>query len=122
MACHRCDVICEHVVYPSHCIRTSCRYVYAYTDGDTTYFGCVQKIFRPELDLAPMEPSSRRDVYGALLARRRPLRECQAAIEHAYPSRYSWRGCQNPLFRHDPEEYAPEAIRHLVEGPGDPAD
>ncbi len=52
LECRECDVICERVVYPWHCLKSNCEYVYAYEDDDTVYFGCLGKVFAAEFDLA----------------------------------------------------------------------
>jgi hypothetical protein len=117
LECHRCPVVCERVVYPAHCLQSGCRYVYAFDEGLHRYFGCLQKVFSVEIDLAPFQDSARRDVYGAVKAKRPPGPECLIRIEQAYRFRYSWQGCQNPTFLQHPDDYAPEAIRLIVEGP-----
>jgi hypothetical protein len=114
--CRRCGVICERVVYPTHCLRSNCPYVYAFDDGETSFFGCVAKVFSVELDLAPYRPTSSRDVYGALKTQRPPREFCQVEIEQAYRGKYSWQRCENPIFLHHPDEYSVEAIRLLVNG------
>ena len=60
--CRRCGVICERIVYPVHCLRSHCRYVYAFEDGESTYFGCIERVFGVEIDLAAFEaePAARR--------------------------------------------------------------
>lgn len=118
--CRGCGVICERVVFPVRCLRSACRYVYAFEDWGVTFFGCLQKVFRAELDTAPFESSPRRDVYGALKVVRPPLAECSVHIAEAYGFRYSWQGCRRPLFRQSPADYAPEAIRRLVARPSAP--
>jgi ribonuclease Z len=90
--------------------------VYSYAEGDTTYFGCVHKVFRAEIDLAPHLDRPRADVYGAWKMRRDALAPCRVAVAEAYSFRYSFRGCVNPTFRQDPADYTPEAVRQLVEG------
>ena len=110
-------MICERVVYPTQCLRSRCRYVYAFDDGATTYFGCMTKVFAVELDLAPYRPRSTKDAYGALKAQRPPRPECQAEVEQAYRMKYSWQLCVNPMFHYDPQEYSPEAVRRIVDGP-----
>lgn len=117
--CRACGVVCERVVRPAQCLRSGCRYVYAYEDGSTTYFGCVEKIFGAELDIAPFHSNPARDVYGALKIRRDPLPECRAQVEQAYGFRYTWQGCHNPIFLQPPTSWAPEAVRRLVEGPSE---
>lgn len=119
--CRACDVVCERVVYPSRCLRSSCRSVYAFSEGDTTFFGCLHKVFRAEIDLAPHLARPRTDAYGAWKVWGEPLTECRVEVMEAYSFRYSFRACANPTFRQDPSEYTPEAVRQLVEGLGDSA-
>lgn len=117
--CHRCGVVCEWVVRPAHCLRSECRNVYAHEDGGRTFFGCIERIFCVELDLEPHLNRTRGDAYGALKAQRPPRAECNMVLEEAYSFKYSWKACSNPLFRQHPDEYAPEAVRLLVDGATD---
>ena len=115
--CHRCPVVCERVVYPTHCLRSGCRFVYSFDEGSSRYFGCLRKIFVVELDIAPFLASPRRDMYGAVRARTFPRDECHMRVEQAYRFRYSWQACANPTFLQHPDDYTPEAVRLLVDGP-----
>ena len=115
--CRACPVVCEWVVHPIHCLRTSCPYVYAFEDEGTMFFGCVEGVFVAELDLAPHLAAPRRDVYGAFKAARRPLPNCHPQVERAYNFLYCRRDCLNPMFARRPSDYSPEAVRRLVQGP-----
>jgi hypothetical protein len=114
--CRACPVVCERVVFPGHCLRSSCRYVYAVEEHGSTFFGCVQQIFAAELDISLFRKGGRVDPYGPLRARCSPRRECRAGVEQAYAFRYSWNDCLNPVFLRDPESFAPEAVRRIVDG------
>jgi hypothetical protein len=116
LECRACPVVCERVVYPSHCLRTSCRYAYAVDEHETRFFGCVQHVFAAELDISAFNGGGRADPYGPLRARCEPRRECRAGVEQAYGFLYSWNECVNPVFLRDPESFAPEAVRRLVDG------
>lgn len=116
--CRSCAVICERVVYPVHCLRSSCPYVYAFQEEGQLYFGCVEKVFSAELDLAPYRASPRGDVYGALKTFREPLRRCRSKVDRAYEFLFSRRACLNPTFAHHTHEFSPEAIEYLVHGSG----
>ena len=116
--CRSCAVICERVVYPVHCLRSSCPYVYAFQEEGQLYFGCVEKVFSAELDLAPYRLSPRSDAYGALKTVREPLRRCRSKVDRAYEFLYSRRACLNPTFAHHTHEFSPEAIEYLVHGGG----
>lgn len=117
LECRSCGVVCERVVYPGHCLKSGCRYVYAVRERDTTYFGCVEQVFAAELDVAPFESQARVDLYGALRARRPPRAECRTHVEQAYAFKYSWNTCVNPVFLRDPASFEPDAVRRLVNGP-----
>ena len=52
LECRECEVICERVVSPQHCLDSGCSSVYVYEDDDTKMFGCLHKVFAAELDLA----------------------------------------------------------------------
>jgi hypothetical protein len=51
LECRQCGVICERVVSPWRCLKSRHGCIYAYEQGETTYFGCLHKVFAPELDL-----------------------------------------------------------------------
>jgi hypothetical protein len=116
LECRECEVICERVVSPWHCLRSGCACVYSYEDGETTYFGCLYKVFAPELDLAaffiaPAHTGHGSDPYGLLRVARSPRSQCRVTIEHAYASLSSRAGCCNPTFFHHPSAPASEGIR-----------
>lgn len=113
LECRECEVICERVVYPWQCLRSNCKYVYAFTDEETTYFGCLHKVFTPELDLAafPGSKGNLSDPYGMLKTARSPRPECRVTVEKAYPCSFSERGCCNPSFFHHPSASPDSGIR-----------
>jgi hypothetical protein len=124
LECRECEIICERVVSPWHCLRSGCSYVYAYEDWETTYFGCLQKVFAPELDLAAFSSVAARsepgvvarvrqgsDPYGLLRVTRSPLPHCRVTIEQAYVSDSERSGCCNPTFFHHPTGPLDEGIR-----------
>lgn len=103
LECRACGVICERVVYPWHCLKQRRTCVYAYREGAKLYFGCVHKVFLPELEVDAVEPSdsptgSRSDPYGPLRVLNSPRAECPVAVERAYPAGEGLSGCVNPLF------------------------
>lgn len=118
LECRNCPVICERVVYPVHCLRSKCPCVYAFEEDGSLFFGCVEKVFLAELDLAPYHASPERDVYGALKTFREPQRQCRSRVDKAYEFLYSRRACSNPTFAHHSHEFSPEAVRLLVLGNG----
>lgn len=117
--CRRCQVVCERVVHPVHCLRRGCPYTYAFTENGVTFFGCVDKVFSAELDLGPYLEAPRRDPYGALKVKWEPRGDCAVSTAKAYAFLYSWRGCRNHTFGQTAKEYSAEVVRSIVEGTGD---
>ncbi|MCL5736204.1 MAG: hypothetical protein M1274_11550 [Actinobacteria bacterium] len=131
LECRECEVICERVVSPWHCLKDSCPFVYVFQDGDTSYFGCLHKVFAPELDLSAFSDRSARaandasaeirrsggrstDPYGYLRVARSPRPECRVIIEQAYAPVSGRVSCCNPTFFHHPAGPAEEGIRLIT--------
>ena len=67
------------------------------------YFGCLHKVFLPELDIAPFSatthgPRARSDPYGPLRVFRSPLPQCPVTVERAYAESEIAQKCMNPAF------------------------
>ena len=89
LECRECGAVCERLVSPWRCLREKCSYVYSYEDGDTTYFGCLYKVFAPELALAAFQDENGQvirwpDPYGTIRATREPRVNCPVTVEPAY--------------------------------------
>lgn len=127
LECRECEVICERVVSPWQCLRSRCAYVYSYDDVETTYFGCLHKVFAPELHLAAFSADRERagqgrDPYGPIRASRTPRPECRVTIEQAYETYRGGGNCCNPTFFHDPAGLSDDTIRLTAKSPdGDPS-
>lgn len=144
LECRECEVICERVVYPWHCLRSNCQCVYSYGDAEAMYFGCLYKVFAPELDLAAFcesvaggqgggddgvhepgaggrSPRTRTaklkssDPYGPVRVSRWPRPQCLVRVEQAYDAG-SAGGCCNPTFFHHPSGPAEDAMRLRARG------
>jgi hypothetical protein len=103
VACRRCEVHCDKVVYPAACLARSCPFVYAYEEFGHTYIGCMQKIFGVEIDADLLRAAERsRTGFGAVRATRVPLPMCQAEVVSCYGSRHQELGCVNPEFHELP--------------------
>jgi hypothetical protein len=101
--CRRCGVHCDKVVYPAACIERSCPFVYAYREFGHTYMGCLQKVFEVEIDIDLLRAAERRrEGFGGVRARRRPLPMCRVEVETCYAGRGDELGCVNPEFRELP--------------------
>lgn len=122
LECRECEVICERVVSPWHCLKSGCRYVYVFEDTDTSYFGCLNKVFAPELDLSAFRGKSGAagkggDPYGHLRVNRYPRPECRITIEQAYASPTAHISCCNPTFFQHPSRPIDEGIRLIANLP-----
>jgi hypothetical protein len=101
--CRRCGVYCDKVVYPAACIERSCPFVYAYREFGHTYMGCLQKVFQVEIDLDLLRAAERRrDGFGGVKAKRKPLPMCRIEVEECYEGRGDDLGCVNPEFHELP--------------------
>lgn len=101
--CRRCEVHCDKIVYPAACIERSCPFVYAYQEFGHTYMGCMQKVFRVEIDLHLLRAAERRrGGFGAVKAKREPLPMCRVEVEGCYENRADELGCVNPEFHELP--------------------
>jgi len=99
VACSRCSIHCDKVVYPSACLERACPFVYSYEDHGHTYIGCMQKVYDVELDSDLLRAAERRrDGFGAVRATRRPLPMCRVEVESCYAARGDELGCVNPEF------------------------
>jgi hypothetical protein len=125
LECRECEVICERVVSPWQCLKAKCPYVYSYQDEETTCFGCLHKVFVPELDLAAFSddqaPGGRgKDPYGPIRVSRLPRPECRVTIEQAYETHAGGESCCNPTFFHEPVSLSGDRIRLVARPPDAP--
>lgn len=129
LECRECEVICERVVSPWQCLRSQCKYIYSYDDRETTYFGCLHKVFLPELDLAAFterengfdkarEKKKKGDPYGPVRVSRTPRPECRVTVEQAYETQTGGGNCCNPTFFHEPAGPVDDTIRLTAKRPG----
>jgi len=119
LECRECEVICERVVSPWHCLRSGCRLVYVFQEGGSSYFGCLHKVFLPELALDAFVQdgagsAGSRDPYGYLRVCRPPLPQCRVTVVQAYESLYTPAGCCNPTFFHHPAGPEKDRIRLIA--------
>jgi hypothetical protein len=123
LECRECEIICERVVSPWQCLKSSCPFVYVYEETDTSYFGCLHKVFGPELDLAAFCEAGDRggraaDPYGSLRVTRSPRPECAIRVEQAYVAFATPGCCCNPTFFLYPGG-SEETIRMITKPPSD---
>lgn len=107
LECRECGRICERVVWPLHCLRSGCPYVYSYHEGDTTYFGCLYKVFSAEIDMSVFSEAlaggvSGHDPYGPIRMVRPPRRQCRVSVEPGYERHPAAKACTNRGFLDPP--------------------
>jgi hypothetical protein len=103
--CRQCCAFCDRVVLPSGCLESNCPYLYLYDDEVTgaRYMGCVNKVFRVEIDMAVFrEAECTRHGFGGVKLTGMPLPRCRTAVERAYDGEGSPFECVNPAFFDDP--------------------
>jgi len=99
--CRQCCSFCDRTVHPSGCIETGCAYLYLYDDEDTgqRFMGCMNKVFRAEIDVYAFEQAQKtRDGYGGVKMTGRPVPQCKTAVEKAYAGFGEPFECVNPGF------------------------
>jgi hypothetical protein len=104
LECRECQVICESVVSPWRCLKAQHSCVYAFKDGESTFFGCLHKVFSPELDLKAFEVQGglgKSDPYGPVRVTRTPRPQCPVSVERAYFAESAREQCVNPGFLRD---------------------
>jgi len=85
LECHECPAVCEKVVYPAACLASNCRYLYAFREKDHTFFGCIEKVFRHEIDLEKFQELERtKGGFGVVKMARQPLEQCAVAVQSCF--------------------------------------
>ncbi len=87
------------------CIASGCQFLYLYDDEDTgrRYMGCMNKVFRGEIDAEMFEQAERtRQGFGGVKMTGLPLPQCRAAVERAYDGFSEAFDCVNPEFFETP--------------------
>ena len=98
-SCRMCPVSCDRVVYPSGCVESGCNRLYVYDAHGRRVMGCMEKVFRAEIDLEAFRAMQRtRAGFGALRVWREPLAVCRCAVEPTFQHRPHGE-CLNPAFR-----------------------
>jgi hypothetical protein len=98
--CRQCRTFCDRMVEPRGCLEARCRYLYSYFDplSGARYMGCMQKVFRAEIDVSHFEAAERSGGYGGIKMTGDPLPQCQFRIEPAYEGGGPAHECVNPGF------------------------
>jgi hypothetical protein len=107
--CRQCCAFCDRLVHPTGCIESRCPYLYLFDDEHTgrRYMGCMNKVFRGEIDVAVFEEAERtRHGFGGVKMTGRPISRCKYSVEKAYDGNGDAFDCVNPQFFADPDEDA----------------
>lgn len=97
-SCRQCPVACERVVYPAACLSSGCPRLYVHGEGDDTWIGCMEGVFRAEVNLARLRGMQRTAAgFGGLRAAREPLPMCHTEVERTFAHRPGGM-CVNPDF------------------------
>lgn len=107
--CRQCCAFCDRVVHPAGCIESGCPYLYLYDDEDTgaRFMGCLNKVFRAEIDVELFERAQRtRQGYGGVKMSGSPRPQCHTTVERAYDGYGDPFSCVNPGFFAQPDTAA----------------
>jgi hypothetical protein len=98
--CRGCRTFCDKLIEPRDCLTMRCPYLWSYVDGPTgrRFMGCVQKVFRGEIDVLMFEAAERNGGYGGIKMTGRALSHCQFRVEPAYEGDGPDHTCTNPSF------------------------
>jgi hypothetical protein len=103
--CRRCRTFCDKLIEPRACLQMRCPFLWSYVDGPTgrRFMGCVQKVFRGEIDVQLFEAAERDSGYGGIKMTGEPLSHCQFRVEPAFEGDGPAHTCLNPSFFDCPE-------------------
>jgi len=108
--CRQCCTFCDRVLHPSGCIESGCHYLYLFDDEETgqRYMGCMNKVFRAEIEVAAFEAAQRtRHGFGGVKMTGVPIPQCRTSVEKAYGGYGEPFDCVNPGFFEKPVEPDP---------------
>jgi hypothetical protein len=103
--CRQCCAFCDRVVHPAGCIASNCAYLYLYDEEETgrRFMGCMNKVFRGEIDVEMFEAAQRtRPGYGGVKMTGMSLPQCRTNVERAYDGYGEPFECVNPGFFEKP--------------------
>ena len=107
--CRSCRTFCDKLIEPRDCLRMRCPNLWSYVDGPSgrRFMGCVQKVFRGEIDIAGFEAAERNGGFGGIKMTGDPLPQCQFRVEPAFEGDGPAHTCLNPSFFDigDPAEF-----------------
>lgn len=98
--CRKCRTYCDKMIEPRACLQMRCPYLWSYIDGPTgrRFMGCVQKVFRGEIDVQLFEAAEREGGFGGIKMVGDPLPQCEFRVEPAFEGEGPAHTCINPSF------------------------
>jgi hypothetical protein len=103
--CRQCCAFCDRVLLPSGCLESACPYLYLYDDEKSgrRYMGCLNKVFRVEIDVELFRDAERtRHGFGGVKLTGAPTPRCRTSVERAYHGGGDAFECVNPTFYDEP--------------------
>ena len=103
--CRQCCAFCDRLLLPSGCVESGCPYLYLYDDerSGRRFMGCLNKVFRAEIDVEVFEQAERtRRGFGGVRMTGTPIARCRSTVERAYHGDGEAFGCVNPRFFEPP--------------------
>jgi hypothetical protein len=104
-------------VHPSGCLASNCPYLYLYDDEQTghRFMGCMNKVFRVEIDVEVFEQAERtRHGFGGVKMTGLPIGRCKTSVERAYDGYGDAFECVNPGFFAPPHADAAFDLRDSI--------
>jgi hypothetical protein len=110
--CRQCRGFCDKLIEPRGCMEMGCPYLYTYEDIVTgqRFMGCVNKVFKGEIDLDMFLLAERHGGFGGIKMNGDPLPQCQFSVEKAYEGDGPAFECVNRRF-YDCSDEGAEGIR-----------
>ena len=110
--CRQCQGFCDKLIEPAGCVAINCRFLYSYEEIATgrRFMGCMNKVFKGEIDLDLFLLAEQAGGYGGVKMSGDPLPQCQFSVERAYEGTGPAYECVNKRFL-DADDHGPEAIR-----------
>jgi len=99
--CRQCCAVCDKLVDPAACVQLGCPFLYAYDDpaDGERYVGCLNKVFRPEIEERALQGAAlTRRGFGGLRVTGTPMAHCPTTIERAVEGSGEGFDCVNPEF------------------------
>ncbi len=97
-------------------MEMGCRFLYSYEEAATgrRFFGCLNKVFRAEVDLDLFLLAERGGGYGGIKMTGDPLPQCHFTVEKAYEGVGPAYECVNKRFFDGPAEIEAFDLRNAV--------